>query len=247
MTTERTTTGTAYADRVLHEVQLAATCGPDPDHAREVAGSLLAGLAKMAKALEEAAHAPGEYEKIARSAAHAIESEPEVRAALAPLCVSHPTRQALSEPNIATALHLISGGSETGDDEVCARTRELLNALGISRRRGLRIWASRSQGGGQCRGCGRDIQRGQIEYDLMVVKATSPLFQQRCFEFVGERDRQAAVARSRRRPHSVPAARCSRSAAARPPMLAGTVGVESSAPEPAKQGQSGDCWTGRDV
>ena len=74
MTTERTTTGTAYADRVLHEVQIAATCGLDPDHAREVAGSLLAGLAKMAKALEEATYAPGEYEKIARSAAHAMKS-----------------------------------------------------------------------------------------------------------------------------------------------------------------------------
>ena len=67
MTTERTTTGTAYADRVLHEMKIAATCGLDPDQAREVAGSLLAGLAKMAKALEEATYAPGEYEKIARS------------------------------------------------------------------------------------------------------------------------------------------------------------------------------------
>ena len=38
------------------------------------AGSLLAGLAKMAKALEEATYAPGEYEKIARSAAHAMKS-----------------------------------------------------------------------------------------------------------------------------------------------------------------------------
>jgi len=36
-----------------------------------VAGSLLAGLEKMAKALEEATYPPGDYEKIARSAAHA--------------------------------------------------------------------------------------------------------------------------------------------------------------------------------
>ena len=39
-----------------------------------MAGSLLAGLAKMAKALEEATYASGEYEKIARSAAHAMKS-----------------------------------------------------------------------------------------------------------------------------------------------------------------------------
>ena len=74
-TTERTTdTETSYADRVLHEVQISAACGLDPDQAREVAGSLLAGLAKMAKALEDATYAPGEYEKIARSAAHAMKS-----------------------------------------------------------------------------------------------------------------------------------------------------------------------------
>jgi hypothetical protein len=72
MTIERTTgTGQDYADRVLHEAMRAATCGLDPEQAREVAGSLLAGLAKMAKALEEATYAPGEYEKIARAAAHA--------------------------------------------------------------------------------------------------------------------------------------------------------------------------------
>ena len=34
---------TTYADRVLHEVQIATTCGLDPDQAREVTGSLLAG------------------------------------------------------------------------------------------------------------------------------------------------------------------------------------------------------------
>ena len=39
-----------------------------------MAGALLAGLAKMAKALEEATYAPGEHEKIARSAAHAMKS-----------------------------------------------------------------------------------------------------------------------------------------------------------------------------
>jgi hypothetical protein len=75
MTTERTTdTKTSYADRVLREVQISAACGLDPDQAREVAGSLLVGLAKMAKALEDATYAPGEYEKIARSAAHAMKS-----------------------------------------------------------------------------------------------------------------------------------------------------------------------------
>ena len=75
MTTERTTDPeTSYADRVLDEVQISAACGLDPDQAREVAGSLLAGLAKMAKALEDATYAPGEYEKIARSAAHAMKS-----------------------------------------------------------------------------------------------------------------------------------------------------------------------------
>jgi hypothetical protein len=70
MTRDRTKE-TTYADRVLHEVQIATTCGLDPDQGRKVAGSLLAGLAKMAKALEDATYAPGEYEKIARSAAHA--------------------------------------------------------------------------------------------------------------------------------------------------------------------------------
>ncbi len=68
MTTERTTdTATTYADRVLREVQIGATCGLDPEQAREAGGSLLAGLAKMAKALEEATYPPGDYEKIARS------------------------------------------------------------------------------------------------------------------------------------------------------------------------------------
>ena len=72
MTTERTTdTETSYADRVLHEVQIGGDVRAGPRSGAGVAGSLLAGLAKMAKALEEATYAPGEYEKIARSAAHA--------------------------------------------------------------------------------------------------------------------------------------------------------------------------------
>ena len=69
MTPDRTTDPeTTYADRVLREVQIGAMCGLDPEQARQVGGSLLAGLAKMAKALEEATYPPGDYEKIARSA-----------------------------------------------------------------------------------------------------------------------------------------------------------------------------------
>ena len=75
MTRERTTdTETTYADRVLHEAMLGATSGLDPEQARTVVADTLAALGRMTAALKAAEYAPGDYEKIARSMAHAMKS-----------------------------------------------------------------------------------------------------------------------------------------------------------------------------
>jgi hypothetical protein len=75
MTHERTTDpGKDYADRVLREAMLGATAGLDPEQAHRVAANILEGLEKQSEALKAAEYAPGDYEKIARSMAHAMKS-----------------------------------------------------------------------------------------------------------------------------------------------------------------------------
>ena len=74
MVPDAMTTETTYADRVLQEAMTATTGGLDPDQARTVVADTLSALAKMTAALKAADYQPGEYEKIARSMAHAMKS-----------------------------------------------------------------------------------------------------------------------------------------------------------------------------
>jgi hypothetical protein len=96
--------------------------------------------------------------------------------------------RALTDWNVASA-HIvrqrrpwISGGVDTPDQQTRDRIRELLNAWGIHRSRGLTLWAGKSRGGYVCAACRRDIPTGQIEYDIVIAKTVSFLFHRACFE-----------------------------------------------------------------
>ena len=63
-----------YADRVVREAMLAATGGLDPDRVASAVTDIVEAIAKQAAVLKAATYAPEEYEKIARSMAHAMKS-----------------------------------------------------------------------------------------------------------------------------------------------------------------------------
>jgi hypothetical protein len=86
----------------------------------------------------------------------------------------------------------ISGGVDTGDQEIRDRIRGLLDASGIHRRRGLTLWAGKSLGGHECAACRREIPTGEIEYEIVIAKAVSFLFHRSCFErWAAEADRES--------------------------------------------------------
>jgi hypothetical protein len=63
-----------YADRVVREAMLAATGGLDPDRVAQAVTDIVEAIAKQAAVLKAATYAPEDYEKIARSMAHAMKS-----------------------------------------------------------------------------------------------------------------------------------------------------------------------------
>ena len=63
-----------YADRVVREAMLAASGGLDADKVAEVVAKVVEALDKQAAALKEATYRPEDYERIARSMAHAMKS-----------------------------------------------------------------------------------------------------------------------------------------------------------------------------
>jgi len=63
-----------YADRVVREAMLAATGGLDPDRVASAVTDIVEAIAKQAAVLKAATYAPEDYEKIARSMAHAMKS-----------------------------------------------------------------------------------------------------------------------------------------------------------------------------
>jgi hypothetical protein len=63
-----------YADRVVREAMLAATGGLDPDRVAQAVTDIVEAIAKQAAVLKAATYAPGDYEKISRSMAHAMKT-----------------------------------------------------------------------------------------------------------------------------------------------------------------------------
>ena len=63
-----------YADRVVREAMIAATGGLDADRVAEVIAKVVEAIDKQATALKVAEYRPGDYEKIARSMAHAMKT-----------------------------------------------------------------------------------------------------------------------------------------------------------------------------
>jgi hypothetical protein len=63
-----------YADRVVREAMLAATGGLDADRVAEVVTKVVEAIDKQAAALKAATYKPEDYERIARSMAHAMKS-----------------------------------------------------------------------------------------------------------------------------------------------------------------------------
>ena len=63
-----------YADRVVRAAMLAATGGLDADRVAEVVSKVVEAIDKQAAALKAATYKPEDYERIARSMAHAMKS-----------------------------------------------------------------------------------------------------------------------------------------------------------------------------
>src|SRR6266850_4949093 len=64
----------AYADRVVKAAMVAATGGLDPDRVAQVVSNVVEAIDKQAAALKAATYRPEDFEKIARSMAHAMKS-----------------------------------------------------------------------------------------------------------------------------------------------------------------------------
>jgi hypothetical protein len=64
----------AYADRVVKAAMVAATGGLDADRVAEVVTKVVEAIDKQAAALKAATYRPEDFEKIARSMAHAMKS-----------------------------------------------------------------------------------------------------------------------------------------------------------------------------
>jgi hypothetical protein len=67
-------TNETYADRVVREAMLAATGGLDPNRVAQAVTDIVEAIAKQAAVLKAATYAPGDYEKISRSMAHAMKT-----------------------------------------------------------------------------------------------------------------------------------------------------------------------------
>ena len=72
-----------------------------------------------------------------------------------------------------------SGG--TGDAEIRERIRGLLDDLRVVRNRGMKVWAGRSPGGRPCAACGRDLNLGEIEYEIVIGSVVTILLHRHCF------------------------------------------------------------------
>ena len=64
----------AYADRVVREAMIAATGGLDPNRVAAAVSDIVDAIARQATVLKAATYATGDYEKIARSMAHAMKT-----------------------------------------------------------------------------------------------------------------------------------------------------------------------------
>src|SRR5262245_2222276 len=63
-----------YADQVIRAAMMAATGGLDPDRVAQAVSDIVDAIGKQAAALKASTYGPGEYERIARSMAHAMKT-----------------------------------------------------------------------------------------------------------------------------------------------------------------------------
>ena len=69
-----TQSDTDYANRVVHEAMVAATGGLDADRVAAAVADIVEAVGRMGAVLKDAPFKPVDYEKIARSMAHAMKT-----------------------------------------------------------------------------------------------------------------------------------------------------------------------------
>jgi hypothetical protein len=72
----------------------------------------------------------------------------------------------------------------TGDAaaDIRKRIRALLDDLGVARDRGVKVWGGRSPGGHPCAACRRELNSGEIEYEIVIGNMVTILLHRYCFE-----------------------------------------------------------------
>ena len=72
-------------------------------------------------------------------------------------------------------------GADKSDDEILDRIRGLLDAVGV-RKRPVKFWAGKSEGGCFCAACGGVLRPGDVEWEIVIGEAVSFMVDRHCYD-----------------------------------------------------------------